>query len=85
VPSRQSPLDEYQVVVHDVSRDLRDGVILSFLAKARAGVDVLSLLRVPATSRVHKLANVAKLLNALEGRGLDLDTGRRGKVCFLVI
>jgi hypothetical protein len=99
VSVKQSPLDEYDVRVRDVTRDLRDGVVLAFVAKTYAGVNVVPSLRVriprppgdwltgdlraqvPATSRVHKLANVGKLLQALEAQaGLELDTGRRGKI-----
>ena len=77
----QSPLDEYRFEVKSMASDLRDGIVLARIAQLYCGVDVLGSLKVPSTTRMHKLSNVAKLLAAIEAKaGVDLDAGRRGRI-----
>jgi len=85
VTAQQSALDEYSLAVTDLEHDLRNGVVLGALTKALANVDVMAKLRVPAGGepnlpRVHCLGNVKKALDGLRAAGLELDSGRRGKV-----
>ncbi|GMH66940.1 hypothetical protein TL16_g04548 [Triparma laevis f. inornata] len=71
----QKFIDEYDFSVSNLAVDLRDGVRLCRMAELLTNDDSRSLskqLRVPAVSRLQKIANVKVALKALEEAGVAL-------------
>ena len=68
----QNPLDEYDFYVRNLAVDLKDGVCLAkmidIITEHRS--NLLSLMRLPATSREHKIYNVNIALAALNHLGV---------------
>ncbi|KAL3826436.1 hypothetical protein ACHAXA_011245, partial [Cyclostephanos tholiformis] len=67
----QHPLDEYDFHVKNLAADLKDGVCLAKLIEMVTNTpNILSLLRLPATTRDHKIYNVNIVLATLRQLGV---------------
>lgn len=69
----QTPLDEYDFHVKNLAVDLKDGVRLARMIDAITSYrssDLLSSMRLPATTRQHKVYNVDLALSALRHLGV---------------
>lgn len=73
VSYKQSPIDETDYTIQNLATDLRDGVRLGRMTEiltCREPKSLLSLLRLPAVSRLQKLYNVGYVLDTLRKDGV---------------
>jgi len=80
VSHSQTPLDEMELQVQNLSADLRDGVrlvrLLEYLCKSKgADLHLAEMLRVPAVSRLQKVHNVEIAMTFLQDKcGIQLES-----------
>ncbi|GAB1599350.1 spindle-like microcephaly-associated homolog [Argonauta hians] len=73
----QTPLHEFDYAVTNLAVDLRDGIRLTRAVEILTGKwELTESLRAPAISRLQKIHNVNKVLNALLGNGMDLSVNK---------
>jgi abnormal spindle-like microcephaly-associated protein len=73
VSHKQSPIDEIDYTIQNLATDLRDGVRLGRMTEiltCREPKSILSMLRLPAVSRLQKLHNVRSVLEILRKDGV---------------
>jgi abnormal spindle-like microcephaly-associated protein len=73
VSYKQSPIDEIDYTIQNLATDLRDGVRLGRMTEiltCREPKSILSMLRLPAVSRLQKLHNVGSVLEILRKDGV---------------